>query len=89
MRVQECTDARRGALHHVTPAMQEREERGQKWEEMAKVVRPSLCYSYNKHTKARSLLIKFNDDDDDDDLGFETAYQMRNVEGQAGTFIIQ
>jgi hypothetical protein len=61
----------------------------QKWEEMAKVVRPSLCYSYNKHTKARSLLIKFNDDDDDDDLGFETAYQMRNVEGQAGTFIIQ
>jgi len=63
----------------------------QKWDEMAKVVRPSLCYSYNKHTKARSLLIKFKDDDDDDDndLGFETAYQMRNVEGQAGTFIIQ
>lgn len=58
-----------------------------RWDEMSRILEPRLCYSPSSFTQSRPLLIPFNPDDDENGLGFETAYQMRNVEGQAGAFI--
>jgi len=58
-----------------------------RWDEMSRILEPRLCYSQSSFTRSRPLLIPFNPDDDENWEGFETAYQMRNVEGQAGAFI--
>jgi len=58
-----------------------------RWDDMSKIVEPRLCYSKSAYTRIRPLLVSFNPGDDEFGAGFETAYQMRNVEGQAAAFI--
>jgi ATP-dependent helicase YprA (DUF1998 family) len=58
-----------------------------RWDDMSKIVEPRLCYSKSAYTQSRPLLVSFNPGDDEFGAGFETAYQMRNVEGQAAAFI--
>jgi hypothetical protein len=58
-----------------------------RWDDMSKILEPRLCYSRSAYTQSRPLLVPFNPGDDEFGAGFETAYQMRNVEGQAAAFI--